>query len=901
MIRLCFLAGCLIDLAISSSRSSSSSDACGELCRRAGDRCKKGSYRNGVVCQGIFWLDENRRVYLFEGERGLISRRVHLLYSEAVELISSEPSVDPIVDDDISDDFPSVLSGSLFQVTAEMHNRLVHVASVISNGGSVDDCEDLLHYDNIYNGMPYLISQISSQEQRVFVSVAIRSGLNEIGVSILNDLHDETGRSSRAIAHGLALIASLSSCFAPSALESHALPVASDVHDLIQGILSRLASDAPQLYIEVLRYMELHSFRTMVMGIANDSFSVNWADRITLSGYGRLLIDAMRYILDWRGGYEFVTVFNLMCVAALKLGDQLAESNNAIISPQGMAQRVVMFNIIQTQLNLLWDMFVNMYQLEGLTRYHISDFLRDPMIIPSHEIEHIQNNREFILFAGAVSLTSFLIISTGDPHVTRLVPGFNRLRALDDKFVRFTPLLIHAKFDTMHVGDRTMCSALYKTLSFDFNRTDIPVSVFAGRGIMSSLAILRRFDLMTEAFHGICPLEMRLALFKSQVTTYPGEIYDELDMVNFYVNGPSMAIRASRTHMPIESVRSLARISRDQFEAYIRRDGAIIIEFIGEEAADGGGPFREWIHTVTEWLTNDELPILVANEDGTGGALYSVNHDNMDTVAEAFGLTPSEIYVFIGRFLMLAIVNEVPIGLALSNVFVTKAMMNTEPIDKDFKFDDPATYRSFEAMRVWDFDRTYRDEFTFQADDGTELIENGASIIVNNTNRDAFIDAWMRHKFYSRDIEVDLTVIGSGIKTKLIKDFFDVDEIRKLLYGVPEIDVDDWIAFTTVNGRTRQDGMRTRWFWDTVRGFSNQQRSQLLEFWTGLSRLPMGGFSGIGRWLQLQHSHNTTDYSSFPTASTCGLALSLPSYPSQQFLQARLTAAIEHIGYFGLK
>lgn len=154
---------------------------------------------------------------------------------------------------------------------------------------------------------------------------------------------------------------------------------------------------------------------------------------------------------------------------------------------------------------------------------------------------------------------------------------------------------------------------------------------------------------------------------------------------------------------------------------------------------------------------------------------------------------------------------------------------------------------------------------------------------------------------------------------------FDVQEMELLSCGIEEIDVEDWKAHTIYQGVLRPHHRVVQWFWECVENFTQEQRSRLLQFVTGTSRVPVGGFSnlpgnegkhinarcgsesqeadvslsaalrcdGAGevRWFTL-YSIAMSDYA-YPRAHTCFNRIDLPLYQTQQQLNRALHAVIQ--------
>lgn len=73
---------------------------------------------------------------------------------------------------------------------------------------------------------------------------------------------------------------------------------------------------------------------------------------------------------------------------------------------------------------------------------------------------------------------------------------------------------------------------------------------------------------------------------------------------------------------------------------------------------------------------------------------------------------------------------------------------------------------------------------------------------------------------------------------------FNEYEIELLLCGVPEINVKDWRANTLYTEFAPEDSIM-QWFWEILEGYTTQDRVLLLQFATGSSRVPMGGFAAL--------------------------------------------------------
>ncbi|KAK2550823.1 Apoptosis-resistant E3 ubiquitin protein ligase 1 [Acropora cervicornis] len=79
------------------------------------------------------------------------------------------------------------------------------------------------------------------------------------------------------------------------------------------------------------------------------------------------------------------------------------------------------------------------------------------------------------------------------------------------------------------------------------------------------------------------------------------------------------------------------------------------------------------------------------------------------------------------------------------------------------------------------------------------------------------------------------------------------------------------------------------WFWTIVTSFTQDELARLVQFITGSSQLPPGGFAELSPQIQIS-SAPTTD--ALPSAHTCFNQLCLPSYSSFTEMQKKLVLAI---------
>eukprot|EP00121_Abeoforma_whisleri_P015028 Awhi_evm1s13855 len=92
-------------------------------------------------------------------------------------------------------------------------------------------------------------------------------------------------------------------------------------------------------------------------------------------------------------------------------------------------------------------------------------------------------------------------------------------------------------------------------------------------------------------------------------------------------------------------------------------------------------------------------------------------------------------------------------------------------------------------------------------------------------------------------------------------------------------------------------------FWEVIKSFSNEQRLQLLQFVTGTSSIPFGGFRNLygTNGPQLFTIQKITDYTLLPVSHTCFNRLDLPEYAQYATLHSKLKIAMMNSAGFDIE
>lgn len=128
-----------------------------------------------------------------------------------------------------------------------------------------------------------------------------------------------------------------------------------------------------------------------------------------------------------------------------------------------------------------------------------------------------------------------------------------------------------------------------------------------------------------------------------------------------------------------------------------------------------------------------------------------------------------------------------------------------------------------------------------------------------SANHRSLITEWRIQKRVEEQFNAFVTGFNELIPTDLIN-VFDERELELLIGGIADIDVDDWKKHTDYRGYTEQDEVIKN-FWavsfrplnlsfllsrpQVIRSWDAEQKSRLLQFATGTSRIPVNGFKDL--------------------------------------------------------
>lgn len=268
------------------------------------------------------------------------------------------------------------------------------------------------------------------------------------------------------------------------------------------------------------------------------------------------------------------------------------------------------------------------------------------------------------------------------------------------------------------------------------------------------------------------------------------------------------------------------------------------------------------------------------------------------------------IFRNVGRILGLALLHNELCPLPLTRPIV-KQILGRRVNWPDLAFYDSTIFESLRKLVLSakeDPESVADYELTFAVDDedcdgkvsSVELIPDGAGVGVTHHNVYAYVRKYAQYKM--------VTKWEKAVK-QLRKGVFDVvseqslngltpEDWWLLVNGVGTVDVAKLTQITTFNDESNAKDENDKsdvnklqkWLWEVVESFTQQERQELLYFWTGAPALRAGEEA-------FEPAPSVTirgpNDQSLPSANTCISRLYLPLYSSKAILKTKLSMAIK--------
>jgi len=320
------------------------------------------------------------------------------------------------------------------------------------------------------------------------------------------------------------------------------------------------------------------------------------------------------------------------------------------------------------------------------------------------------------------------------------------------------------------------------------------------------------------------------------------------------------------------------------------------IKYLEEEGVDSGGLLRDFFYQISQEIGNPNYSLFQYSNTNS----YELEINPMSSI------NPEHLnyFKFIGRIMGLAIFHKLYLPVNFTFLFYKK-LLNKSLEFSDMEFIDPEIYKNIKWLLENDGTENLGLDFTLNIEDcfgnrkTIELKPGGANIDVTDSNKFEYINLVIKYKLNNTNDKEQLEALKKGfyeIIPKNINKTFNEFELKYLISGFNEIDVDDWKRNTDYEGYNTND-ITIIYFWRCVREFSNENRKKLLLFATGSSQIPVTGFkdlqgSGSIQHFKLKRVISTDIQKALPISHTCFNRIDLPPYTNYALLKQKLLLAI---------
>ncbi|XP_075591569.1 apoptosis-resistant E3 ubiquitin protein ligase 1 isoform X3 [Dermatophagoides farinae] len=329
------------------------------------------------------------------------------------------------------------------------------------------------------------------------------------------------------------------------------------------------------------------------------------------------------------------------------------------------------------------------------------------------------------------------------------------------------------------------------------------------------------------------------------------------------------------------------------------------IEFIGENGIDWGGLRREWYTLLCKALF-DPKPCLIEGSDNLVEAplFMRFKNDKQGLIHPNPHCRRLTAYEFAGRLVGKSLLDSSfgSNGKCLINARFCRSFLaqwiGLRVNYRYFEQDDPDLYISkikfilendCSSLDLCFCDEEYDNNGKLKRI--VDLIPNGSNIQVTEANKIRYLDALAQYRLSTKvkdQIEAFLKGLNDLIPDNLLS-IFDENEVELLVCGASTYSLSDLRLNYVVTGAIYDFQKVVDWFWRSLANFSDEEFARLLQFTTGCSILPPGGFSELNPRFQITSS---LTYGTLPTAHTCFNQICLPDYDSFEDFDRSLRIAI---------
>uniref|UniRef100_A0A1I8INF1 HECT-type E3 ubiquitin transferase n=1 Tax=Macrostomum lignano TaxID=282301 RepID=A0A1I8INF1_9PLAT len=346
-------------------------------------------------------------------------------------------------------------------------------------------------------------------------------------------------------------------------------------------------------------------------------------------------------------------------------------------------------------------------------------------------------------------------------------------------------------------------------------------------------------------------------------------------------------VAVNRQRVFEDSFAKLHRKSRNEWKQHFQ------IHFQGEEGQDAGGLLREWYAILSREIFNPNYALFKVNPgDQVTYTINAASHINNNHLT---------YFKFVGRLISKAVYDNKLLECYFTRAFY-KHILGLPVNCSDLESEDYDFYKGLRFLLENDvaslgYEQTFSTEVSvFGVTETRELVPDGRNKVVTEDNKAEYVARVCQERMIG-SIRQQLAAFLEGfydIIPKRLISIFNEQELELLISGLPTIDIDDLRA-NTLYEKYSATSPQIQWLWRALRSFDQADRARFIQFVTGTSKVPLGGFAKLEgmrgqQKFQVHRDGRSTDR--LPTAHTCFNQLDLPVYESYEKLREMLLLAI---------
>ncbi len=294
-----------------------------------------------------------------------------------------------------------------------------------------------------------------------------------------------------------------------------------------------------------------------------------------------------------------------------------------------------------------------------------------------------------------------------------------------------------------------------------------------------------------------------------------------------------------------------------------------------DEGAVGVGVIREWYSAISYDVYASDYALFERRQEAPTHYRISEFSDHH----------PRNCFIAIGRFMAMSIAQGIPIGVNMNHMFY-KRLLGEALVLADVESVSAETFRSMQYVMGLASDEDLEEQIN------AAMPMSGTEAIVTLENRDTQLAASLDNLSTNGMVD-QFGWFSQGFFDVIPRELFDgitANDLRAILFGDDNIDVDDLVRNMVVEGYSR-DSPPVQYLIQVLREMNQEQRRGFLKFTTSNTQLPLGGFASLHPRFKISRTYKSAEH--LPETHTCFNTIDLPQYTSLEQTRQKLTLAIE--------